>query len=279
MKDYEKVLAIGVGIASIVALGLFVKSVSAKPSSSPTLFFAIKNDPVNGPVTTGKVAQIYSYIAKVAFHAGFNFGLDPQCVDTWENQLIYFREFANIPVMLNVWTSDNNYQISVAQIQQAMAVCPVVYLRFHEVMSYYASSINTPAVQSYIQSILAFSKSSGIPLFWNEWDITTYPAIANIIQGYEDNVLISFGTNNISIQAGFQALQTFQKKAASVQAFYWTTLNGQSYLLMPPALMAQFTVEAFQAGCEIIEYEPYLYFFYENATPNITLTDMFNDLG
>ena len=246
------------------------------------MFFHIKNNPADGLVTMGKIAQVYRTIVNVANRGRFGVGLEPECVTDCATQLIYLQEFAKIPVMLNAWTSDSNYQITVAQIQQAMAVCPVYYLRFHEVMSYYANTINTPAVQSYIQSILAFCKSSGIPLFWNEWDITTYPAIATLIQGYEDNVLVSFGTNNTAVQVGFQALQVFKRKAASVQSWYWYELYGERAgyeLNMPPGLMAQFTLQAFQAGCEIVQYEPYSYFFNNNASPKVTLADMFATLG
>ena len=273
MKDYEKAaLAIGAVAVGAAALSFLAKPTAA--SLSPRLFFHIKNDPVNGPVTVGKAAQVYGAIVAAAARSGLTVGLEPECVASWADQLSYLREFAKIPVMLNVWTSDNSYSISTSQIAQAMAVCPVKYLRFHEVMSYYASTINTQAVQSYIQSVLAFSKASKIPLFWNEWDPTTYPAIANIIRGYEDNVLVSFGTNNTQVAAGLQALQIFKRKAFSVQAWYWT----QNYLQMPPSMEAQFTLEAFNAGCEIVQYEPYSYFFDSNANPRVSLSAMFASL-
>jgi hypothetical protein len=280
LKAYEKALAIGAGVAGVIAFGLLVRPAAAKPSGPATLFFHIKNDPVNGPVTQGKVAKVYSDIANVAGRAGFSVGFQPQCITDWATQLTYLQEFSKIPVMLTVFSSDNNYQINVAQIAQAMAVCPVKYLRFHEVMSYYASTINTAAVQNYIQSILIFSKAYGIPLFWNEWDPSTYPAIQTIIQGYEDNVLVSFGTNNGNIEpvAGYQLLQVFRRKAVSVQSWYWWERNGRinGYeLTMSPELMAQFTLQAFQAGCEIVQYEPYSYFFDSNANPVSSLYDMF----
>jgi hypothetical protein len=281
LKGYEKAaLAVGALSVGAVALSLLVKPAAAQPH--PAMFFHIKNDPVNGPVTVGKVAAVYGALTKVASPLGFGVGLEPQCVDTWQNQLSYLREFAKIPVMLNVWTSDNSYSITVDQIMQAMAYCPIKYLRFHEVMSYYANTINTAATQTYIRSILDFSKAYGIPLFWNEWDTSTYPAIANIISGYEDNVLVSFGTNNINVQAGFAALQQFKRRAASIQSWYWSTLNGGKpgyEFTMPPTLMAQFTLEAFKAGCEIVQYEPYSYFFDSNANPIVSLPYMFAAIG
>ena len=281
MKGYQKAaLALGALAAGAITLSVLSKPAAAQPI--PTMFFHIKNDPVLGPITVGKVSKVYGAITKLANPLGYGIGLEPQCRSSWSDQLSYLQEFRQIPVMLNVWTSDDAYSITTDQISQAMQICPVKYLRFHEVMSYYAGTINSAATQSYIQSILAFSKANGIPLFWNEWDTSTYPAIANIIKGYENNVLVSFGTNNINVQAGFQALQAFKRKAASIQSWYWSTLNGNQpgyEFVMPPALMAQFTLQAFQAGCEIIQYEPYSYFFDGNANPIVSLPDMFTALG
>jgi hypothetical protein len=282
LKGYEKAaLAFGAVAVGAITLSLLARPAAAQPAPH-TMFFHIKNDPALGPVTVGKVTQIYSTITKIAGPLGFSVGLEPQCVTSWADQLSYLREFAKIPVMLNVWTSDSNYSIDVGQIVQAMEVCPVKYLRFHEVMSYYANVINTPSIQSYIRSILDFSKSYGVPLFWNEWDPGTYPAIANIIRGYEDNVLVSFGTNNTAVQAGFQALQVFKRKAASIQSWYWFILNGSQpgyEFTMPPALMGEFTLEASQAGCELVQYEPYSYFFDGNGNPIFTLPAMFAAIG
>jgi len=39
---------------------------------------------------------------------------------------------------------------------------------------------------------------------------------------------------------------------------------------MPPELMVQHTQEAFGAGCEVVQYEPFGYFF-NNETPKSTL--------
>lgn len=275
LKGYEKALALAGASAATIALGyLLVQPAAAQTTKPANMFFHIKNDPTNGLNTVGKVAQVYSAINSLASPLGYSVGLEPQCVTSWIDQLSYLQEFSKIPVMLNAWTSDDNYQISTSQIIQAMNVCPVKYLRFHEVMSYYASTIDTPAVQSYIQSILSFSKFYGVPLFWNEWDPNTYPAIASMIAGFEDNVFVSFGTNNAQVTAGLQALQLFKNKACSVQAWYW----GNNYLLMPPTLMAQISVQAFQDGCTLLQFEPYSYFFDADANALSSLIGMFQAL-
>jgi hypothetical protein len=48
-----------------------------------------------------------------------------------------------------------------------------------------------------------------------------------------------------------------------VQSWYWWERNGRQNgyeLLMPPGLMRQHTCEAFDARCEVIQYEPMGYF-------------------
>ena len=261
-------------VPAIVALGgaalaflLLTKPVSA--TVTPTLYIHIKHDASGYPNTLGKVQQIYNSIQS-ANKTGRNIGLEPQCIADWNTNIAYLKECANIPVMLNVITSDDNLQLSIDQIKEAMAVCQVRYFRLHEVCSYYQ-----PLPVDYIKSILAFAREVKIPVFWNEWNIYTYDTIAEVIQGYEDIVAVSFGTNSNQIEpvAGYQLLQRFQRRAASVQSWYWWERNGRlpgyEYTI-PPEIMVQHTQEAFQAGCEIVQYEPFGYFF-DNETPKSTL--------
>lgn len=271
------------GIAALASIPVALTLARGNPPPPPPpldaqLFFHIKNDPASGLVTKGKVAQIYQAIQNFNV-TDFEVGLQPQCVTDWAAELEYLSEFQNIPVMLSVFTSDNAYQMGLGQILDAMAVCPVKYLRFHEVMAYYRDVL--PEKLPYIQSVLAFSRDYGIPIFWNEWDVNSYPQIKEIIQGYEDNVLVSFGTNCNWVEPvdGYQLLQQFRRRAASVQSWYWWERNGRvdGYeLTMPPELMAQHTQQAFLAGCEIVQYEPYSYFFMYSGSPKTSLPQMFS---
>jgi hypothetical protein len=266
LNKYVPIIALTGGVA--LGLLMLIKPVSATVPL-PKLYFHIKHVASGYPNTLGKVQQIYDSIQSVN-KTGYGIGLEPQCIADWNTQLSYLSECANIPVMLNVLTSDDSYQLSIDQITQAMAVCPVRYFRFHEVCSYYQ-----PLPVDYIKSILSFARGVNVPIFWNEWDVNTYNTIASVIQGYEDIVAVSFGTNSGYYEpaVGFQFLQRFQRRAASVQSWYWWERNGRlpGYEYnMPPELMVQFTQEAFQAGCEIVQYEPFDYFF-SNEVPKSTL--------
>jgi len=265
VNKYVPIIALTGG----VALGLLLLSRTVSATMSPKLYFHIKHVASGYPNTLGKVQQIYDSIQAVN-RTGYGIGLEPQCVADWNTNLSYLSESANIPVMLNVFTSDDNLQLSVDQIAQAMSVCTVRYFRFHEVCSYYQ-----PLPVDYIKSILAFARDVNVPVFWNEWNIYTYDTIAEVIQGYEDLVAVSFGTNSNQLEPaeGYQLLQRFQRRAASVQSWYWWERNGRQpgyEYTMPPELMVQHTQEAFQAGCEIVQYEPFGYFF-DNETPKSTL--------
>lgn len=271
MSEY---VALGIGLA-LTGTYLYVKS-KPKPPPPPqpatTLFFHIKHaDPY--PYTLGKVQQIYSTIT-AANNTGRTIGLEPQCTGDWLTQLQYLQECGDIPVMLNVLTSDDSVMLTIDQIAQAMDVCNVQCIRFHEALSYFQ-----PFPLEYVLSVLAFAKANNISVFWNEWDVNQYPTLASIIAaGYEDTVIVSFGTNNnwLEPSQGYQLLQQFQRKGASVQSWYWYERNNRipgTEMLMPPELMVQFTSEAFLAGCEIVQYEPFGYFF-DNEVPITTLTDV-----
>lgn len=258
-----------------VALFLLPRT-KAEPIPIPenaTLYMHIKHAPPY-PLTAGKVQQIYSTIQS-ANKTGLDIGLEPQVSADWATQLAYYSECGDIPVMLNVLTSDDSLQLSTQQIQEAIDVCNVRWLRFHEAVSYYF-----PFPTTYVDSILEFARAKGIPIFWNEWNIYTYPFIASIIQNYRDVVAVSFGTNSNQVEPpqGYALLSQFQRRGASVQSWYWWERNGRQSgyeLTMPPTLMREHTREAFSAGCEVVQYEPYAYFF-TNENPKSTLTDVLN---
>lgn len=273
-------------IAGVVLVGLSLANAAATPPAptpaEPKLYFHIKH--ADYPNTLGKVQQIYGAI-QAANKTGLSIGLEPQCSFDWNTTLNYLSECADIPVMLNVFTSDDNLQLTIEQIAEAMTVCNVHWFRFHEALSYYQ-----PFPTTYVQSILEFARSVNVPVFWNEWDVNTYPQIVQLISGYEDLVAVSFGTNGTFLKPDgvtyyepaeiFQLyLQQFQRRAASVQSWYWWERNGRisGYeLTMPPELMTTHINQAFQAGCEIVQLEPFGYFFNADATPKTTLSAVLN---
>lgn len=262
--------------AGIVVFPIVISLLPRAPQPIPEnaiLYMHIKHAPPY-PATMGKVRQIYNTIQSVN-RTGLSIGLEPQVVADWATQLEYYKECGDIPVMLNVLTSDDAVQLSIQQIQEAMNVCNVRWLRFHEAVSYF-----NPFPTTYVNEVMAFAQATGVPIFWSEWDIYTFPFIASVIQNYQDVVAVSFGTNGVSVEPaeGFALLSQFQRRGASVQSWYWWEKNGRqdgSELNMPPALMRQHTSEAFQAGCEVVQYEPYAYFF-SNETPRTTLSTVLN---
>lgn len=268
---------LGIGALASIPAALLLASKRGQQQKSAQLFFHVKNDPIYGPVTKGKVSEIYSSIRSYD-STPFNCGLQPQSATSWEEELEYLTEFKSIPTMLTVFASDNAYQMGVSQIAEAIEVCQVQYLRFHEVLAYYWDVLSEK--MPYIRSVLGFARDNKIPVFWNEWNVNLYPTLSEIIEGYEDCVTVSFGTNCNWLEPveGYRLLQAFPRKAASVQSWYWWERNNRvdGYeLTMPPELMAQHTLEAFTYGCEVVQYEPYNYFFDWNAHAKSSLPAMF----
>ncbi len=90
---------------------------------------------------------------------------------------------------------------------------------------------------------------------------------------------VSFGTNNNVYEPaqGFKILQQFRRRGASIQSWYWWERHGKkpkAELDMPPHLMAQHTNDALASGCEVIQFEPFWYFF-NNDAPKTTIAMMF----
>jgi hypothetical protein len=162
--------------------------------------------------------------------------------------------------------------LTTAQISQALAVANVKSLRFAEVLSWYQEHNQTiPA--DYVSGILAFCRTNNLQLLWTEWKTDGFPAIQNMIRGYEDIVTVSFSTNSNDLEPtdGFLYLkETFPQWGASIQAWYWTTHQNQELMNMPASLMLEQTMSTAAIGAKSIQFEPYWYFF-DNGTPNNNL--------
>ncbi len=187
-----------------------------------------------------------------------------------------------IPIMLDVFASaeDSNpiTKLSTDEILAAMAVCNVQYVRLFEVISWHMD-YHLPFPVDYVSSILNFCRANELKVFWSEWktdhlpSVETFTAIQNYITGYEDIVTVSFGTNSQDEQPpdGLLELRTmFPHWGASIQAWYWDTYNGADPIDMPISLLIQHALSAKQIGAEILQFEPYWYFF-DNGRPNDNL--------
>ena len=118
-------------------------------------------------------------------------------------------------------------------------------------------------------------------MFWTEWknyypnkNHETFSAIKKAIKNYEDIVWVSFSTNSGDLEPadGFLKIKDeFAHIGASVQAFYWDT-RGKNLIDMPASLLLEHTLAAKGMGAEIIQFEPYWYFFEDGeANDNLKL--------
>jgi hypothetical protein len=178
--------------------------------------------------------------------------------------------------MLNVMSSDSLDEtkwgnLTIDQIEEAIQICNVKYLRFHEIMSYHEwKKIDFPL--DYVRNVLELSLRKKIPVFWNEWDTSKYSEIKDLVS---NNVFVSFATNNEYMEPieGYKLLQPFKHKGASVQSWYYWERNGRKNgyeKLMPPDLMIKHTSQAYAEGCEVVQYEP-MWYFIEDWKPNIKM--------
>lgn len=173
-----------------------------------------------------------------------------------------------IPIMLDVFGGGpREYpvpKLSTNDILAAMAVCNVEWLRFSEVVSWHIEH-NLPFPTDYVTTILNFCREHNLKLFWNEWKVdSVFQTIQTYIMGFEDIVTVAFSTNSRDLEPanGFMLVSTmFQHWGGSVQAWYWATHGWVNPLNMPISLLIQHALSAKNMGAEILQFEPYWYFF------------------
>jgi len=213
---------------------------------------------------------------------------------SWSEELAWlqsnFGGTHGIPIMLDVFCGGDGTsptpKLSIADIEAALASCNVKYLRISEVASwYYEHSLPFPT--DYVLSILQLCASRGLQLVWTEWkpdslpSVETFTEIQTCITGYKDIVTASFSTNSGTLEPiqGFTEVSSmFMHWGASVQAWYWSTRYGGNPVDMPVSMLLQHTLEARNMGAELIQFEPYWY-FYENGQPNQNLKQLASSLS
>jgi hypothetical protein len=183
----------------------------------------------------------------------------------------------SIPIMLDVFGGGpHDYpvpKLSTNDILEAMAVCNVEWLRFYEVVSWHMEH-NLSFPTDYVTTILNFCREHNLKLFWNEWKVdSVFQTIQTYIMGFEDIVTVAFSTNSGDLEPadGFMLVSTmFQHWGGSVQAWYWLTRYGSNPLNMPISLLIQHALSAKNIGAEILQFEPYWYFF-DNGEAEVNL--------
>ncbi|MEM2107842.1 MAG: hypothetical protein QXL10_00960 [Candidatus Bathyarchaeia archaeon] len=192
-----------------------------------------------------------------------------------------------IPIMLDVFGGGGGQtptpQLTTEQIEAAMAVANVKWLRFAEVVSWHIEH-QQPFPEDYVAEVLSFCRANNLKLFWCEWkvdyalgkqgEVRTFDLIRELIEGYEDIVVVGFKTNSGDLEpdAGFAYVAgMFEHWGAVVESWYWETRHRtqvwepreglESPDNMPVSWMVCHANEARSRGAELIQFEPYWYFF------------------
>lgn len=203
----------------------------------------------------------------------------------WAEELAWIEDnfggVDGIPIMLGVFgTNDIGgvFQLSTDDISAAMAVANVKWVRIFEVVGWYYENRQTFPTD-YIAEILAFCDEHNLKVFWSEWTLKDngFEDVRTYIEGYEDIVTVGFATNSFDLEPeeGFKYLigLRFEHWGGSVQAWYWNTrhhdlVSGWTYppglsdlMNMPIAWMITHANTCKYLGGELIQFEPYWYFF------------------
>lgn len=198
--------------------------------------------------------------------------------ENWTEQLAWLTDnFAGtgIPVMLDIFGAGTKEtpvpMLSTDDIMAVMAVCDVEWLRFAEVVAWHIDR-NLPFPTEYVTTILNFCREHNLKLFWTEYKVgdNVFQKIQTYITGFEDIVTVSFSTNSGDLEPadGFIIIsKMFQHWGGSVQSWYWETRhrpNDDPLALsfqMPISLLIEHSLLAKYIGAEVIQFEPYWYFF------------------
>ncbi len=286
---------VGTLAAQIAALQNQISKFGADPSKTlfelQTLIFHIsQKSPSDYWAQVPNVTEAYSKTVAL-FNKTYNVLFLPEYYGhaNWTEELTWLRNnfggTNGVPIALDIFCGGDGAsptpKLSIVEIEAAMACCNVKYLRISEVVSWYMEH-NLPFPTGYVTSILQLCRSKGLELVWTEWkpdslpSIQTFTAIQSYIRGYEDIVTVSFSTNSgvlEPIQGYTELCAQFQHWGASVQAWYWTTRYGGNPMDMPSSVLLQHTLEARNMGAELVEFEPYWY-FYTGGQPNQNLKQL-----
>jgi cell division protein FtsL len=234
------------------------------------------------------VNAIYNYLVDL-FGGQYDVLLVPEYQDggNWTQTLNWlnasFGGPDGIPIMLQVFEGGNGTSptpmLSISDVEDALTVANVRYLRIFEAISWHMENNQTFPVE-YINQVLEFARNNYLKVFWSEWkndlppDIEVFQAIKEYIAGYEDIVIVSFGTNSSDLEPGegfLQLVDMFEHWGASVQSWYWNTQYSEDPADMPPSLFVQHTLIAIYVGAELIQFEPYWYLFDSEGQPTENL--------
>jgi hypothetical protein len=280
------VLVVAVVLAGYL-LGGYLFSLSDESIRLNAIVYHVVENETVGNVTmhVPDVSAVYQQILTANNDMYENVLLFPTYAGSWEDEFTWLADnFGGpngIPIMFEVLCGGDSvlFQLTVDQILATMEVCNVKYLRFAEVISFcLENDLVFPA--EYVSAILGFCRDNGLRLFWTEWkvdyppEVETFRAIQSFISGFEDVVTVSFSTNSEEMEPveGFAYLKSmFLHWGGSVQSWYWETRQrldrGGGPIVkeesrdMPFELIIEHALACRDAGGEVIQFEPYWYFF------------------
>ena len=248
------------------------------------VYHVCENEEVgNATIHTPNATDVYQQIIEANNGTYPNILLFPTYAGTWEDELAWltssFGGPNGVPIMLEVLCGGNTtlFQLSTEQILSVMQVCNVKWLRFAEVTSFCIEN-ELPFPAEYVSKILKFCKDHNLKLFWTEWKddylpaVETFTAIKKYISGFEDIVTVSFSTNSGEMEPdqGFAYVKNlFPHWGGSIQSWHWETrqrqgedpIDKEESRNMPINRMVEHTLLCRDMGAEIIQFEPYWYFF------------------
>jgi hypothetical protein len=224
--------------------------------------------------TWGHIPDVNYTYNQIAFNNTYSVLLEPEYKgnENWTETLAWltanFGGQHGIPIILDVFSGGDSPtptpMLSTNDISAAMATCNVQWLAVNEVVSWYIEHGQAFPTE-YVTGILNFCREHNLKVFWTEWKVdSVFQTIQTYIAGFEDIVTVSFSTNSGDLEPanGFMLISTmFQHWGGSVQAWYWTTRYDSDVLNMPISLLIQHALSAKNIGAEILQFEPYWYFF------------------
>jgi hypothetical protein len=195
-------------------------------------------------------------------------------------QWLSTNNFTGVPFCLSVFEGGSdkwpepNVKLSIAEIEQAMAVADVKMIRFAEMISFYLELSRMDPTEAFpldeVRDILEFCRIQNLKVLWSEWKISddVSPLLNSTIYGYEDIVTVVYQTNNEFDETfiGFLYATQFKHWGASVQSWWVDKETGEDRYDLPLETVMEYAKLARNMGSEIIQIEPYWYFF-ENGKP------------
>jgi hypothetical protein len=231
------------------------------------------------------VTDVYQQILTANADKYPNILLFPTYPGSWEDELAWltnnFGGENGIPIMFEVFYPGEPVltKLTNDQILDVMKVCNVKWLRIAEVISR-CLDFDFTFPSEYVSDLLNFCRDHNLKVFWTEWkvdnlpDVEMFTKIKALISGFEDIVTVSFSTNSEEMEPtqGFAYMKSlFLHWGGSVQSWYNETrvriaegreeIDEEESRNMSISLMIDHALLCRDMGAEIIQFEPYWYFF------------------